>query len=347
MTNAFTSSKLVGQMFQDRAVAHAFSDANVLHSMLAFERAWSVGLSELGSVAQGDGRLAVAVIDGFAAHLDAISAGSDRDGLPVPELIRQLRAGQPESVRAAIHTGATSQDVLDTAMMLICRDLGVDFAARAKAAVTLIDALDGQFGHVQMMGRTRMQAALPIAVSDRLRSWRAPLKGAIEQLESLPFRIQVGGPVGVRDAQGAAMVEHMARALNLQGGPVWHSDRSPVLDIGHALMLMCGALGKIGGDIALMAQQGVDEIALSGAGGSSAMPHKQNPVCAEALVTLARYVAGQQGILGQSLVHEQERSGAAWALEWMVLPAMFEATGAALNQANALLAQITRIGSTD
>ncbi len=91
----------------------------------------------------------------------------------------------------------------------------------------------------------------------------------------------------------------------------------------------------------------MDEVALDGAGGSSAMPHKQNPVRAEALVTLARYVAGQQGILGQAMVHEQERSGTAWALEWMVLPAMFEATGASLNQAQALFSQIKRLGAAD
>ena len=94
-----------------------------------------------------------------------------------------------------------------------------------------------------------------------------------------------------------------------------------------------------------MAQQGVDEVTLSGAGGSSEMPHKQNPVSAELLVTLARYVAGQQGLLAQAMVHEQERSGAAWALEWMTLPAMCEAAGAALSHGGKLLGSVTRLGA--
>ncbi len=94
-----------------------------------------------------------------------------------------------------------------------------------------------------------------------------------------------------------------------------------------------------------MAQQGVDDIALSGGGGSSAMPHKQNPVSAEAMVSLARFVAGQQGVLAQALVHEQERSGSAWALEWMTLPAMAESTGAALNAARPVLKNVARIGA--
>ena len=96
-----------------------------------------------------------------------------------------------------------------------------------------------------------------------------------------------------------------------------------------------------------MAQQGIDEIVPSGGGGSSAMAHKQNPVAAEAMVALARYVAGQQGILGQAMIHEQERSGAAWALEWLTMPAMAEATGTALNHTEKLLSSIEQIGMPD
>ena len=95
-----------------------------------------------------------------------------------------------------------------------------------------------------------------------------------------------------------------------------------------------------------MAQQGLDEVQIKGAGGSSAMPHKQNPVRAEILVARARVAAGQQGTLAQALVHEQERSGAAWAIEWVILPAMFETAGAALNNAEALLDQITSLGAS-
>ena len=96
-----------------------------------------------------------------------------------------------------------------------------------------------------------------------------------------------------------------------------------------------------------MAQQGVEEITLTGGGGSSAMPHKQNPILAELLVTLARFTAGQNGVMGQTLIHEQERSGAAWALEWMILPQMTMAAGCATHSALKLLGSITEVGTPE
>lgn len=109
--------------------------------------------------------------------------------------------------------------------------------------------------------------------------------------------------------------------------------------------MISGSLGKIGQDVALLAQAG-DEIELAGGGGSSAMPHKQNPVAAETLVTLARFNAVQLSGIHQSLVHEQERSGAAWTLEWLLLPPMVVATAASLRHALQLVGSIKRLGTT-
>jgi 3-carboxy-cis,cis-muconate cycloisomerase len=101
--------------------------------------------------------------------------------------------------------------------------------------------------------------------------------------------------------------------------------------------MVTGSLGKIGQDIAMMAQNEIGEVSLEGGGKSSAMHHKSNPVAAEILVAIARFNAGLLGIVHQSLIHEQERSGAAWALEWMTLPTMLEAVGAAALNCTGLL----------
>jgi 3-carboxy-cis,cis-muconate cycloisomerase len=123
--------------------------------------------------------------------------------------------------------------------------------------------------------------------------------------------------------------------------------RDGIAEAGSLMSLITGTLGKMGQDICLMAQQGIDEIRIDGGGGSSAMPHKQNPVLAELLVTLARFNAVQVSGLHQAMIHEQERSGAAWTLEWMILPQMVQATGRALAVASALTTQIVDIGSPD
>lgn len=345
MTNAMLSSGLFGTQFSDPSVAVKFGAPAVLSRMLAVEAAWTRALGAAGAAAAGDVDTALAAIEGFDGA--GLGAGSDRDGLPVPSLVAELRAGLAPGAAAAIHTGLTSQDVIDTAMVLTLLELLDDFDARIATLLGQIDDLDARFGGRPMMARTRMQAALPATVALRLGAWRRGLAGHGERLGGVRDDLamaQVGGPVGLRDVpQGVA--EHFADGLRLALGPVWHTDRSAVVGFGHWLTLVAGSLGKIGQDIALMAQQGVDDVALSDGGSSSAMPHKQNPVRAEAMVALARYVAGQQGVLAQAMVHEQERSGTAWPLEWLTLPAMAEATGAGLNHANALLGGIDRLGS--
>jgi 3-carboxy-cis,cis-muconate cycloisomerase len=344
MTNSFLRNGLWGSLFQDQEVARALSAKVMLDHALAFERVWAEALRDSGAVSADAGAQALAAIDGFTPDTSALARASENDGLPVPALIKALKAAATEVARPAIHTGATSQDVLDTAMVLTGLALLDLFRDRTRHLVDGLDGLSERFGSAPMMARTRMQAALPITVADRIEDWRSPLVAhlvAIETLKDALGYVQIGGPVGLRDVPDG-VADRVAASLGLRLGPVWHSDRSRMLDLGHLMVKLSGTLGKMGQDIALMAQIG--EVGLSGGGGSSAMPHKQNPVRAEVLVALARTVAGHQGTLGQAMVHEQERSGAGWAIEWLTLPTMLEMTGAALNNAETLLAQITRLG---
>ncbi|MCC1494423.1 3-carboxy-cis,cis-muconate cycloisomerase [Cognatishimia sp. F0-27] len=350
MVNALTSSGLFGTHFHDPEIAALFSADAVVARMVAVEGAWTEVLARIGAVDLSDAEAALAAMAAFRPDHAVLRTGAERDGLPVPALVHALRQGLAKPVAAAIHHGLTSQDVIDTAMVLILRDALDAFDARLAEVLTLLDRHAAAAADRRMMGWTRMQAALPIPVAARIATWRRPLaaaQGALPALRAQIGVLQCAGPVGLQDApqgQGPEAARLMAERLGLTPDTSWHADRAPMLAFGHWLVLLCGALGKLGQDIALMAQQGVDAVTLSGGGGSSAMPHKQNPVRAEALVTVARFVAAQQGGLAQALLHEQERSGAAWALEWMILPAMTEATGAALEDARALLDQITRIG---
>ncbi|ENR00475.1 hypothetical protein H721_02714 [Brucella ovis IntaBari-2006-46-332] len=191
-----------------------------------------------------------------------------------------------------------------------------------------------------------MQPAISTTVADRVESWRAPFSDYAQRLAALQFPLQFGGAAGTLEkfvGKGAKLRAELAKRLGLEDRPQWHSQRAFIADFGHLLSLVTGSLGKFGQDIALMAELR-DEISLSGGGGSSAMPHKQNPVRAELLVTLARFNAVQVSGLHQAMVHEQERSGTAWMLEWMILPPVVAATGAALKAALVLSDNIVRMG---
>jgi 3-carboxy-cis,cis-muconate cycloisomerase len=159
--------------------------------------------------------------------------------------------------------------------------------------------------------------------------------------------LQFGGAAGTLDklgAKAAAVRSTLASALGLADVPQWQSQRDRLADFAGILSLVTGSLGKMGQDVALLAQMGA-EIKLSGGGGSSAMAHKQNPVAAEVLVALARFNAVQVSGMQQAVVHEQERSGASWTLEWLVLPPMVQATGASLRLAANLLAGVVSLGA--
>ena len=297
------------------------------------------------------GRNAAEAIMKARIDITSLANATFRDGLPIPDFVRQLRA-QAGGNEAAIHTGATSQDVLDTALSLTLKNLSGVLTDRLRKLNNSLAELASQKGDEPLMGRTRMQAALPITVADRVQSWRRPLMDHIAGLDALRSRVarlQLGGAVGTCEAFGEdadRIATHISSALGLTPVPVWQSDRTGVAEYAGRLSLVTGSLGKFGQDIALMAQQGIDEVKLAGGGGSSAMPHKSNPILAELLVTLARFNAAQIAGLHQALVHEQERSGAAWMLEWMILPQMAVATGRALDAAQKLCTTIVHVGRT-
>ncbi|HLM41948.1 MAG TPA: 3-carboxy-cis,cis-muconate cycloisomerase, partial [Microvirga sp.] len=260
----------------------------------------------------------------------------------VPELVKQLRAATGEPHSRSVHVGATSQDIIDTALVLRLKDVLAIVERRLDALIASLRALQAREGAATLMAHTRMQQALPFTAADKIDTWVQPLERQRQGLRDLAPRllaVQLGGPIGTRaelKGRGDAVAAAMAGILGLCPAPPWHSQRDRIGELAAFLSLLSGTLGKFGQDIALMAQNEVGEVRLAAGGGSSAMAHKSNPVGAEVLVALARFNAGLLGTLHQALVHENERSGAAWTLEWLVLPRMAVTTAAGLSKALAL-----------
>lgn len=348
MTSIFDHPWL-GGLFSDPDLQALWSaEVQIMHYR-KFEIALAHALEAHGLVAAGLGQKAAIRIEQAPLDIPQLARATAIDGLPIPNFVKQMHAAAPDCAEA-IHAGATSQDVLDTALSITLAATTNLLTDRISKLLNQLDRLVEDYGCNRLVARTRMQAALPVTAAERIATWRSPLQSALANLNDTSLqiaRLQLGGAVGTRDAfegKGDAIAEEVAKALTLTENGVWHSDRSQIAGFASLLSQITGALGKMGQDIALMAQQGVDAIALSGGGGSSAMPHKSNPVLAELLITLARFNATQLSAMHHSLVHEQERSGAAWMLEWMVLPQMAMATGSATLAAKDLCNKIRQIG---
>ena len=336
-------SALVG----DPETEAQFTDEADLAAMLRVESALAEAEATIGLIPAEHAARIAAACTSFQPDPISLAAGLARDGVVVPDLIRQLRAAVGEPYAQSLHRGATSQDIVDTSLILRLAPLLDLFDARITALDASLGALSARDGAVALMAQTRMQQALPFTVADKIETWRAPLARHRLRLGELRPRLmllQLGGPVGTRAELGPeadAVAAHMARRLGLGDARPWHSQRDGIVEFGSWLALVTGSLGKMGQDVALMVQNEVGSARLSGGGTSSAMAHKQNPVPAELLVTLARFNAGLGGTLNGTLVHENERSGSAWTLEWLVLPQMAVKTGAALRTALGLVANLS------
>ena len=330
----------------DAEISRLLSDEAQIAAMLAVEKALAEASADCGWVSGDAAAAVVGAIEGFAPDWEGLAAGMAQDGVVVPALVRQLRARVAEPHRDALHKGATNQDIIDTALMLQLVGAFDVFEERLSGLLGKLDALaDGADGR-ELMAHTRMQMALPTSWGAKLASWREPLQRHLRALGAMRrtlLVVQLGGPVGDRgsfEGQGDAIAAALARRLDLGLAPPWQATRDPIVGLGNLLALISGSMGKIGADIALLAQNEVAAVRLEGGGGSSAMAHKSNPVNAEVLVALARANAGLAGTLQQAMVHEYERSGAAWTLEWLTLPQMVVNTGASLRLGLALLDQL-------
>lgn len=339
----------LSRLFGDAEIASLFSADADIAAMIRFERALALAEADRGMLTVDIAETIDTVLGVFVPDMAGLAKGTARDGVVVPALIRQMRAALGGAAAEKVHFGATSQDVIDTSLMLRLKAASDIIRARLDAVLGDLDALMKRDGDKPLMAHTRMQAAIEIKAADRIGAWRSPLERTRSRLTHFAvdgFALQFGGAAGTLEHfgdDGPGLRAALAARLGLHERAQWHSQRDVVAEFAGLMSLITGGLGKMGQDIALLAQAGA-EISLAGGGGSSAMPHKQNPVAAELLVTLARFNATQVSTLHQSLVHEQERSGAAWMLEWMTLPPMVLATATALRTARQLLGDIRRIG---
>lgn len=325
----------------DPEIALRCSPEAMVRQMITFERALANAQAAVDFI-PAEAAVAIAeCLPNLTISPESLALGTLQNGVPTIPLLALIRAALPESARDYLHVGATSQDVIDTAMVLIISEIIVILEARTRQLLVNLAALDTRFGKVVVMGRTRTQQALPILFSQKIANWREPLVRHLDRLNQLKPRVlvvQLGGAVGNRAAygeQGQAIALALAHELGLGYAEPWHTQRDGFAEWTNWLALLTGTLGKLGQDVLLMGQTEVGEVVenLGGGGKSSSMPHKNNPVLSEALVMLARQNAQFAAIQLQSLVHGNERDATTWMLEWENLPRMMTTAGTALAHA--------------
>lgn len=347
MTISAFDHPLLSGLLGDEEISGLFSVEAEIEAMLAFEIALARAEAIEGVIPSAAGEAIAGALDDFLPDFGALRAGTARDGVVVPELVRQLRAAVGDEHGAQVHKGATSQDVIDTGLALRLVNVLDIFEARLRSLDDLLSDIERRDGDIRTMAHTRMRAAIPVPAARKIASWRDPLlrhAGRLTAVRSDVAIVTFGGAAGTLeklDGKAEAVTLRLAELLQLRAvARPRHSERDGIAALASWLSGVTGSLGKLGQDIALMAQNEVGEVRLASGGGSSAMPHKVNPVGAETLVALARFNATLVSGIHQSLVHENERSGAAWTLEWLLLPQLVMATAASLETASRLLSSL-------
>ena len=335
-------------LFGDAKIAAIFEPEAELQRFLTVEAAWAAAM---GKVAGQDVTAVVDKIKAAAIKPADLLEGCAKDGVPIPALVRLLKEHVGEDNTVWVHQGLTSQDVIDTALVLAVSQVLSMLMLRLKARDGKLTALSGQHAQVRLMAYTRMQPALETSAPDVIARWRQPVASLIAraaEAEAGVKQVQYGGPIGARDHPNASKLgAAFAQALELRdAGAAWHTERRSLVLVANVLAEITTLTGKIGADVALMAAVGPEQIALSG-GGSSAMSHKTNPVSAEVLTALSDHAIALHANMLRAARHEGFRSGHAWTLEWLTLAPLCTTAGASLLRAGELLESIQTIGRVE
>jgi 3-carboxy-cis,cis-muconate cycloisomerase len=309
-------------LFVPEALRRSVSDEAWLAAMLEAERALAAAQDIDGEIG-GDFDFGELLEEGRSV------------GNPVEPLVRRLRERVPDA-----HRGATSQDILDTAAALISRDAMSLIDEQLAAVAGTCARLAEEHRATVMAGRTLLQQAVPTTFGLKAAGWLVGIVHARGRLASARLPAQLGGAAGTLSAfgeRGPEVLHSYAAQLGLPEPIIpWHTRRLPVAELGAALSVAAGFLGKIALDVVLLAQTEVGEVREAAAGGSSTMPHKRNPVGSTLARACALQAQAAAGVLMAALVQEHERAAGAWHAEWGALSDALALTGGAaawMNQA--------------
>lgn len=334
-------SAIYRDLLCDSEMTALFTDSAEVRAMMLVEGALARAQGAQGLIPE----TAAAAIHRASLELQidpaALAAATGQNAVAVPALVEAFRAAMnaPEHAQY-LHWGATSQDIIDTALVLRLRQVLVICENRITTLAKVLGDLAESHADLPMAGRTYGQSASPTTFGAVVAAWGAPLPRHLARLAELRPRLLLcslsgaAGTLSMMGDHGPDIRAGLARELKLgDPGGSWHSSRDSIAELSGWLTLVTGSLGKFGEDLLLLTQSGLAEVRLGAAGSSSTMPQKSNPVLPSLLVALARQTAALNSVIQSAAAHRQQRDGAAWIGEWLSLPQICMASARALGAA--------------
>ncbi|MEP6973043.1 MAG: 3-carboxy-cis,cis-muconate cycloisomerase [Actinomycetota bacterium] len=314
-------------------------DTAWLQAMLDVEAGLARAQSRVGLLDAAEAEAIALACRADAFDMDRLGREAAASGNPVVPLVRALTAAVDDPAAAGhVHRGATSQDILDTAAMLVAQRALDPLLRDLDAAASAAAALARDHRGALMAGRTLLQHALPTTFGLKAAGWLVGLDEAVARLDvvrSTRLAVQLGGAAGTMASlgdQGIAVMYALAKELELSVPTIsWHTDRTRIGELAGALGIAAGTIGKISRDVTLMAQTEVGEVreGIPGQGGSSTLPHKRNPIAAVCATACANQAPALVTSLLASMVQEHERGAGGWHAEWRPFADLLETVGSA------------------
>lgn len=329
-------SALYGNLFRDPELAQLFTDTAEIRAMLLVEGALAKAQGELGMIPKDAADFLARATAEIQIDPAALAEATGKNAVPVPGLVKAARKemGAPEHA-AYLHFGATSQDIMDTGLTLRLRQVVRIFGERLKTFLGDLGALAEAHAELPTLARTYGQPAVPTSFGAIIAAWGTPFLRYHERLIDMKPRllsVSLSGAAGTLASmgeKGPTVRQALAKELKLTDPETcWHANRDRITEFAGWMTGMAVSLGKMAEDLILMAMR--SEVRLAETGGSSTMPHKENPVGASAISALARHATTLNSALQNAAIHREARDGAAWMGEWLSLSQLVLTTGQAL-----------------
>jgi len=340
---AFMSNKnniyIYNNLYSDEKIEKLISDKVLINNFFKVEELLAKANSDCNIIPKkAYNKISLAIQNSKNKKINFTKSVKE-SGLISLEILKKIKSNLSKEYHRYLHFGATSQDIIDTAFVLQLKESKSLFLNKLKEVSSALAYIIADNKNTLTVGRTRKQNATVTTFGLKACNWLIPMLNHTKRLRNIYDKnllfVQLGGPVGnlsLYNNKGLLVKKKLSKLLALKyTNYSWHNLRDNFVEFANVLTLITGSIGKIGKDILIMSQSEINEIKINNSGKSTSMPHKNNPILAELLVTIANLNANNISIMHNTLMHENERDGITWMMEWETLVRMIKLSYASLN----------------